>query len=259
MFKILLMSLLFLSSCVSNPKISENKIFKSIFENYPHATFVVSDGNQIISFNENRANKRFVPASTFKIANSLIALDLKEIDNDQDIFYHYQGGEVFLDIWTNSMNLNDAFKTSNVPAFQQLAREIGEKQYQQYLKKFQYGNQQVGSNIERFWLDGPLKISALEQVLFLQKIVDKKLPVDSEIISQLYTIAFQGELDGEQNSKLYGKTGWSQDIGWYIGWVSVSNKNYVFALNMDIEKFENLPLREELAKKALLKIIRDEK
>ena len=69
------------------------------------------------------------------------------------------------------MGLRKAIAISNVPIYQELARRIGLERMKHYLKSFEYGNTDTGEIIDRFWLDGPLEISALEQVNFLKKFI----------------------------------------------------------------------------------------
>lgn len=219
-------------------------------------TFVLYDvsGNRLLGYNETRANKLFVPASTFKIPNSLIGLATGVVKNVDEIFYRYDGKSLFLKDWERDMNLKDAIKTSNVPAYQELARRIGLSQMQKNVEKLKYGNQQVGRVVETFWLDGPLKISAVQQTQFLAELAQGKLPYPAEIQASVREIA---KLEQGKDWVLYGKTGWATKdldptVGWFVGWVEKRGKIYSFALNMDMtNKDKDLPKRTEIAKASL--------
>lgn len=238
-------------------KLSENENIKQIFENYNRTndSFVVYHKNneEIIGYNLQRANKRFIPGSTFKIPNTVIALSEKIITNINQIFYYYNGQEVFLDVWTNNMSLKEAFKTSNVPAFQEIATSIGLTKMKEYINKFEYGNQNIGNIIDRFWLDGPLEISSIEQIVWLDKLLDNKFNTDSSVIDRLYEIAYIENIN--DHWKLYGKTGWANKAGWFIGWIEKNNNRFIFAINLNIEESKDLPLREIITKEILNKII----
>ncbi len=79
---------------------------------------------------------------------------------------------------------------SAVPVYQQVARRIGTERMQKYLDAFQYGNREIGPVIDRFWLDGPLRISALEQIEFFDKLRRGGLPVSArslDIVREIIT------------------------------------------------------------------------
>jgi beta-lactamase class D len=134
-------------------------------------TFALYDPayDRLILVNAVRAAERMFPASTFKIANSLVALETKVVDDENEII-PYGGKPQIFKIWEHDMSLRDGIKISNVPIFQELAGRIGFAGYEKWLELLNYGNGQVGQNIETFWLRGPLKISAIEQVRFLSNL-----------------------------------------------------------------------------------------
>ena len=150
------------------------------------------------------------------------------------------------------MGLRKAIAISNVPIYQELARRIGLERMKHYLKSFEYGNADTGEIIDRFWLDRPLEISALEQVEFLKKLVEEQLPVSKEAQKDVKQILL---LESADDYKLYGKTGWQNapgnGIGWFVGWIENSHGSYVFALNMDMTGANDAPKRISLTKDCL--------
>ena len=194
-----------------------------------------------------RARKRFFPASTFKIANSLIALETRAVGDENEII-PYGGKPQPFKSWERDMSMRDAISVSNVPIYQEIARRVGKGTYLEWLRKLEYGNRQIANDIERFWLDGPLEISAIEQVQFLTKLVSGKLPV-SERARRIVTDILK--LEQRNGKTLYGKTGWTiapdPDIGWFVGWVDDGQDKHVFALNMDVHSRADARLRKKLA------------
>jgi beta-lactamase class D len=146
-----------------NQKIEE--IFSKADTN---ATFVLYDmqKEKLVIHNQARAQKRYTPASTFKIANSLIGLETKTVKSVDEQIPYLGSENPFIASWKEDMGLRKAIAISNVPIYQELARRIGLKRMKHYLKIFEYGNADTGAIIDRFWLDGPIEISALEQVKF---------------------------------------------------------------------------------------------
>ena len=218
-------------------------------------TFVMLDPASETMFvsDEARAKERFTPASTFKIANALIGLDIGAVEGVDEML-PYGGKPQRLKQWEQDMNLREAIKHSNVPVFQELARRIGLEQMRQGLKKLRYGNMETGDVVDRFWLDGPLAISAVEQVEFLRRVADGKLPVSSEAVRAVKEITLLEKTDTYQ---LHGKTGWyspeagGQEVGWWVGWVERDGKFYAFALNIDINTNADAEKRIPVARECL--------
>jgi beta-lactamase class D/glyoxylase-like metal-dependent hydrolase (beta-lactamase superfamily II) len=199
-------------------------------------TFILHDvsGNAYVVHDRQRAETRFVPASTFKIPNSLIALSTGTVAN-VDAVLPYGGGPTARPAWAQDMSLRDAIKISNVPVYQGVARRIGMAAMQANLQKLNYGNMEAGAAVDTFWLKGPLKISAFEQTVFLDKLAQDQLPLPKSAMAAVRDITRQPGAAG-----LHAKTGWGPgpagniDLGWWVGWVVKDDKVYSFALNVDI-------------------------
>jgi beta-lactamase class D len=212
-------------------------------------TFVVWDlhAASFDVYDLDRAKKRYVPASTFKIPHSLIGLSLGAV-KDVDEVLPYGGKPQPFKAWEKDMGLREAIKISNVPIYQAMARRIGLKRMRNNVQKIQYGNGQIGDVVDRFWLDGPLAISAVEQTLFLARLAQGELPFPQAAQASVRDIL---KLEEGKGWVLYGKTGWSKKIGWWVGWVEKSGHLYAFALNMDMPDIKDAPKRVELGKKCL--------
>ena len=160
---------------------------------------------------------------------------------------------MYLESWKADASLRSAIKLSQVPAYKDLARRIGAERMQANIKKLHYGNENIGSKIGTFWLEGPLKISALEQVQLLTKLAQHKLPYPPAAQQQVCDITVLKQTDAYT---LHGKTGWATDniavpVGWFVGWVEAKGKLYVFALNMDLIDAADLPLSESITLECL--------
>lgn len=212
-------------------------------------TFVTYDSaaDRFVVLNAERAATRFVPASTFKIPNSLIALEVGAVKDTDEVF-RYDGKPRAVAAWQKDMTLREAVTASNVPVFQEIARRVGLDAYRNWLAKFDYGNREVGDNVERFWLDGPLTISAIEQTRFLVRLAEQRLPMGArsqEIVRDIIRIE-------EKNGRvLFAKTGWSGKLGWWAGWVEQGARKTAFALNMDMSRIEEAPKRISFGRELL--------
>ena len=127
------------------------------------------DDYLIIASDKNRSGEAMLPASTFKIPNSLIALETGVVgDPDKEIF-KWDGVKRSIEPWNKDHTLRSAFAASAVPVYQDIARRIGAERMQKYLDLFEYGNRDIGGGIDQFWLTGDLRIDPMQQVDFVDR------------------------------------------------------------------------------------------
>lgn len=209
------------------------------------------------------AKKGFLPASTFKITNSIIALETGIVENDSTLF-QWSGEKRSLSVWEQDLILKDAFHFSCVPCYQDVARKIGVKKMNEYLDKLEYGNMKVNpTNIELFWLEGESRINQFQQIDFLKRFYQSELPISERTEAIMKSMMIIGE---KKEYHLSGKTGWSirngKNNGWFVGYLESQNKPYFFATNVEPkEQFDMnmFPLiRKDVTYKALeqIKIIK---
>ncbi|WP_026180104.1 class D beta-lactamase [Hahella ganghwensis] len=247
---ILIFFLVLMSLNVSADDWEENadigKLFKAASVN---GTFVLFDvkQQQYTGYNRERAVTPFIPASTFKIPNTLIGLSIGSVENVDEIL-PYGGQPQPMDIWEKDMSLRDAIPISNVPIYQELARRTGLERMQANVRKLDYGNADIGEVVDRFWLDGPLRISALEQTSFLARLAQGELPFPVQAQADTREIV---QLEQDLDWTLYAKTGWGNDIGWWVGWVTKGDRVYSFALNIDMYSAAEANKRIVLGKASL--------
>lgn len=219
-------------------------------------SFVLLDvaADRMTVVNRARAETRTVPASTFKIANSLIALETGAVKDEHEII-PYGGKKQPVKEWEHDMGLRDAIRISNVPIYQEVARRIGKDRMQAMLDRLDYGNHTIGTVIDRFWLDGPLQISPVEQARFLAKLAKRELPLSARTQAIVRDII---RLDDANGAILYGKTGWgtstSPNVGWLVGWVERGQTVHSYALNIDMAKVEEAPKRMAIVRGMLSKL-----
>lgn len=119
---------------------------------------------------------------TLNYSIALIALDAGAVKNAEEVI-PYGGTKKYFKSWEQDMTIVQAIKTSNVAVFHTIAKRLGPDTYREMLSLFDYGGADPGSSLDnRFWLTGPLKISALGPVEFLRRLTAGEL----EIIKQSY-------------------------------------------------------------------------
>lgn len=200
-----------------------------------------------------RSQKRYVPASTFKPANALIALETGAIASLEDVI-PWDGLPKRFPEWERDMTIKEAIRVSSVPVFQILAHRIGPSRYEEWLDKLGYGNATVGNAPASFWLDGPLTISAIEQTGFFAALALTELP---GAFSPDHQEAVRNALliDEKGSRKLYAKSGWNlsskPELGWWTGWVAGDGRVDSFALNLDLKTEADLGARAEIGRACL--------
>ncbi|XQW86714.1 penicillin-binding transpeptidase domain-containing protein [Thalassotalea piscium] len=187
-------------------------------------------------------NRRYIPASTFKIPNTLIILEEGLLSN-QDQVIKWDGKQRTYASWNQDQTLASAFKYSCVWCYQVFSEKVGNDKYLSYLAKFHYGNRLTGDDITRFWLDGDIKISVKEQINFLRKVYEEDLPVNNAHIKTLKNIMLSDE---KQHYKIWSKTGWSGKDGWYVGYITTETNTWFFANHIEIDNNASLSLRKSL-------------
>jgi beta-lactamase class D len=205
-------------------------------ENGVVGTFVLYDvaSDHLTLVNARRAETRLIPASTFKIANTVIALETGVVKDENEII-PYGGKPQPFKQWEKDMSMREAIALSAVPIYQELARRIGLERYQTWLARLDFGNRQTGSVVDTFWLDGPLEISAIEEARFVARLAQQKLDATPRSQAIARDII---RLESRDDKVLYGKTGWrfssTQNLGWWTGWVERDGKIVAFSLNIDM-------------------------
>lgn len=254
----ILTCLVTLSACVSNNNVTmnvnsqdisaldkpltENAVLNKLFtqENLQGTLVIISPDKDFYVHNVERANIRYSPASTFKIYNSLIALDLKVVDSIDRIFYYYDGVDKTNVNWEDDTSLKTGIKNSNQLAFKALAELIGKDDMQKSLERLNYGNQKI-DNLLNFWRNDSLKISTLEQAVLIDKLANKELLFDKQDMQDVIDMIL---LESHDNYNLYGKVAFNENhepaLSMYVGFISTDKGIYSFALNIDSDNKEVL-------------------
>jgi beta-lactamase class D len=212
------------------------------------------NNNRTYQHNPQRNQTNFPVASTFKILNSLIALDTGVI-TDELALLTWDGISRTLPTWNRDLNLRESYKLSAVWFYQVLARRVGYDRMQEWLTKVDYGNQTIGEkeNIDQFWLNGKLQITPQEQVQFLRHLYKNELPFSERTVGIVKDIMIN---EKTPEYTIRAKTGWFgfendsvQNIGWYVGYVEKGDNVYFFATNIDIRNQQDANARLELTRR----------
>ena len=190
------------------------------------------DDYLIIASDKDRSGTRaMLPASTFKIPNSLIALETGVVaDPDKDIF-KWDGVTRSIEAWNKDHTLRSAIAASAVPVYQEIARRIGAERMQKYVDLFEYGNRDIGGGIDQFWLTGNLRIDPMQQVDFVDRLRRGVLPVSKrsqDLVRDILPVTKVGDAIIRAKSGLLGAEIGKPSLGWMVGWVEKGSDRTVF-------------------------------
>jgi D-alanyl-D-alanine dipeptidase len=213
--------------------------------------------NRFLVYDRERLDKGFVPASTSKIVHSLIFLETGAVKNENEML-KWDGQKRWVDAWNQDHNLRSAFKASAAWVYHDLSKRIGRETMQHYYDLANYGNRSTDGFGEIYWVKGNLRITPREQIAFLRRLYQNRLPFSERTVALVKDLMI-----GEKTDKyvLRAKTGWSQDytpqVGWYVGYIERGSDVYFFATELDMKKDADAPKRIEITKNILrdLKII----
>jgi len=243
------MKIIFVIFLLLNLSFANDKELESLFKKSNiNGTLVLAslDNKENYIYNTKRALTQYIPASTFKIPNTLISLQEQVIKDEYETIKWDRVVRAY-EPWNKDQNLQTAISVSCVWCYEKFAQKIGKENYLEYLQKIDYGNHKVGNSVSKFWLTGDIKISTVQQIEFLQRLYKNQLPFEQKYIDILKKILIVEQND---NYTIRAKSGWSGKIGWYVGYIQKANKVWFFAFNGDITR-EKLIYRKQIVMEAL--------
>lgn len=227
----LISSAIFLSSCSVNKAKIDNSLKKYFDSAKVDGCFSMFNNTTgaVTVYNMGLDTQRFLPASTFKIVNTLIGIETGRI-TDEKMIIPWDGVERWNKEWNRDLTMEEAFKLSSVPYYQEVARRIGKDTMQYWIDTLKYGNMNISGRIDTFWLDNTLKISPDEQLGLVKKLYFDQLPFQKRAQQIVRDVMLR---ENNTQYKLSYKTGFGYDetqnaIGWVIGWIEENRHVYFF-------------------------------
>ncbi|MFN0157232.1 MAG: class D beta-lactamase [Bacteroidota bacterium] len=198
-------------------------------------------------YNRARSDSGFLPASTFKIPNSLIALETGVLKDEHDTL-PWDGVKRQVPTWNADQDMRRAIKFSTVWFYQEIARRVGAERMQRFVDSMHYGNTDISGGIDLFWLEGGLLITPRQEIDFLVRFYKNDLPFSQRSLDIVKDIMI---LEKSDEYILRGKTGWagrvSAMVGWWVGYLERGSDIYFFANNIAIVEDEDAEARRSVA------------
>lgn len=211
--------------------------FQPFYDEYGvNGCFLLYDLNNDVYqiYNSSRCEQGFLPASTFKILNSLIGLETGVI-TDENMSIPWDGVVRSVEEWNRDHTLASAITYSSVPYFQEVARRIGPDRMKEYIDDADYGRMDISKEtIDRFWLWGNSRITPWEQMNFLLHFYSNKLPFSQENIDLVKNLIVLKKTD---KWIFRGKTGMTEqddkNIGWLVGYLEEQGNVWIYVCNVE--------------------------
>jgi beta-lactamase class D len=258
--------MILLQACSPNNVKKDSSLGKFFGENKVEGCFALMDNGsgKFTVYNLGRyRDSSYLPASTFKIVNSLIGLQTGKISSDSMVI-KWDGVKRRVDEWNQDLNMYNAFRYSAVPYYQEVARRIGKDTMQQWLDSLKYGVQSekqkviIRSAVDTFWLDNSMKITPDQELGLVKKLYFDELPFFKSYQEMVKRAML---FENNTNYRLGYKTGWGftekgHALGWIVGWIEENNHPYFFVLNIESpdKDFDMRTVRMKILKDILKKL-----
>ena len=225
-----------LSGCSPDNVTVDDSLGKYFKDNKVEGCFALMNngtGNFTVYNLDRFRDSAYLPASTFKIVNSLIGLQTGVISNDSMVIKW--DGVHRRPEWDQDLSMYRAFRVSAVPYYQEVARRIGKDTMQFWLDSLSYGTKKIKGSIDTFWLDNSLTITPDEELGLVKRLYFNQLPffrMNQQIVKRAMLFEDKPEY------KLSYKTGWGtlkngNQLGWVVGYIEENNHPYFFVVNLE--------------------------
>lgn len=252
---------------------TEPEIFYADWSGYfngLNGTAVIYDGSdrRYTIYNDELAEARRPPCSTFKIISSLTALEHGILEPGDST--RTWSGEVFWNgDWNRDIDFSEAFRTSCVWYYRQLIDDIGKDRMQKELDKLRYGNCDISdwegrlntNNNNRaltgFWIESSLLISPKEQAEVMERIFGENSEYAEETQNELKQVMLVSDQE-RKDIAIYGKTGMGKADGvvvdaWFTGFAESEGGNLYFCVRLG--RTDGMDVSSTLAKEIAVRLL----
>lgn len=240
--------IIFQSQFLMGQSLTDNKYREPLKSNYQtidksknfathKGSFVMysSKKDEYYIYNEQESRKRYSPDSTYKIYLAMFGLDRNVITSSNSMIKWDHKNYPFAS-WNKNQNLTTALQNSVNWYFERISNQIPKNYTANQLNQLNYGNQNLG-NYNAYWMENDLKISNLEQVIVLNRLMEHNTHFSKVQKNQLSSSLL---INKNNNYALYGKTGTGivngkHRNGWFVGYVKTNQDTYYFSTHLSDE------------------------
>jgi beta-lactamase class D len=231
------------------------------------SSFILKEYDGPFIVQEGVGNARHTPFCSFNFAISLMGFEEKILEDESHPVWPFDSRQLETrEECRKEQTPTSWIKISCVWYSQKIMEQVGNDKFAKYIQAFDYGNQDISGDkgkangLSGAWIGSSLKISPVEQVLFLEKLIGSKLPVSLEAYKSICNIFYVDDLPN--GWRLYGKTGSGNkrnadgqqlecQEGWFAGWVSKEDKALIFAQYIEDLQAEEIPAGRRAKEQAI--------
>lgn len=212
----------------------------------PICTLVSDVKTKAILHQSGECSRRISPASTFKLALSLMGFDSGVLRNEHSPILNYKAGDPDWGgaSWRQPTDPERWIRYSVVWYSGRIAHALGTPRVEHYAHAFGFGNADISGDpgksngLDRAWISSSLKISPLEQLRFQEKLAKGELPVSAQALALTSRLSLvDPHPDGWE---VHGKTGTAyprnaegisdeaRGYGWFVGWAVKGDRTVAF-------------------------------
>jgi len=184
-------------------------------------------------FDEGRAKQRFLPAATFDLAAAVIGLETGAISCETEVFA-WDGNPRFRVALERDHTLATAMRDNADWMFQEAARRVGKARMREWLDRLECGNRDMAGGVDLFWLQGGLRVSAIEHVEFLHRLAESRLPATHRAQRLVRNAMVVEKTRSHTLYAKWGSTGRTREpVDWWMGWIERKGRPLAyFAMNL---------------------------
>jgi len=186
--------------------------------------------------------ERYTPCSTFKLAIALMGYDKSILVNENEPMFEYNP-KIHTRAYNKNQKQNQTPKSwleySCIWCSKEILKKLNGQDVAKYLKIFDYGNRNFELG-KIFRILSSLKISAEEQINFIENFLSQKFPISEKSYDMLKKIMPMIKVG---DWKIYGKTGAAfhseeEQSGWFVGWAERGSEQIIFAKHIEKMKID---------------------
>ncbi|OJF96809.1 class D beta-lactamase [Pararhizobium antarcticum] len=196
---------------------------------------------------EGKCDARVTPASTFKIPLAVMGYDSGFLTDGHTPTLPFRKGDPDWggDNWKQPTDAVRWLKYSVVWFSQRMTAHLGAEKLTDYARRFDYGNADLSGDpgrnngLERAWIASSLKISPIEQVTFLRRLINHQFRVSDAAVDRTVAVvegrilasgwAVKGKTGMAYPRDAGGRFDRNHPWGWYVGWGKKGDRTIVFA------------------------------
>lgn len=205
-------------------------------------TIIADADSGIVLHEQGDCRTRVTPASTFKIALSVMGYDSGVLTDVGSPALPFEDGYAdWGEGWKQTTTPSRWMEYSVLWYSHHITAALGAERLEGYARAFGYGNADFSGAdaLERAWISTTLQIAPVEQVAFLRNLITRALPVNNHALEM--TRAIMQKWDTDAGWTISGKTGTAfpryadgtldraRGWGWFVGWAEKGERTLVFA------------------------------